>query len=108
MSELCAAEQGRDCLALARAESLAQQVVELQAQNSASHRELFSRLNDLEKREAVQEVQYSTILEKLDVLTQKLDALESKPGKKWESFVEKILWAVTAAVIAFLLGRIGL
>ena len=38
----------------------------------------------------------------------KVDSLESKPGKKWDAMVEKILWAFVAAVVAFLLGRIGL
>ena len=34
--------------------------------------------------------------------------LKEKPGKRWESVVEKAVWAVCAAVIAFLLGRVGL
>lgn len=34
--------------------------------------------------------------------------LASKPGKRWESIVDKAVWAVLAAVIAFMLGRIGL
>ena len=32
----------------------------------------------------------------------------NKPAKRWEGMVDKITWAVVAAVIAFLLGRIGL
>lgn len=40
---------------------------------------------------------------KVDVKT-----ILDKPGKRWESIVEKIIWAVCAAVIAFLLGRVGL
>ncbi len=35
-------------------------------------------------------------------------ALNAKPAKRWESIVDKTVWAVLAAVIAFLLGRIGL
>lgn len=35
-------------------------------------------------------------------------ALNAKPGKRWESIVDKTVWAVLAAVIAFLLARIGL
>lgn len=41
-------------------------------------------------------------------LGSKVDVIESKPGKKWEALAEKALWAVVAAVIAFLLGRVGL
>lgn len=41
-------------------------------------------------------------------LGNKVDIIEDKPGKRWEGIVDKALWAVCAAVIAFLLGRIGL
>lgn len=92
-----------------------QQVKDLQKQNGEDHREIRDRLAQLEKEDAVQLVQYRTILDKLDGLTQKhdclnakLEALEAKPGKRWESVVEKAIWAVAAAVIAFLLARIGL
>ena len=35
-------------------------------------------------------------------------ALNAKPGKRWESIVDKAVWAVLAAMIAFLLARVGL
>lgn len=35
-------------------------------------------------------------------------SLTSKPAQRWEGIVDKIIWAVCAAVIAFLLGRLGL
>lgn len=38
----------------------------------------------------------------------KIEALEAKPGKRWESIVEKAIWSVCAAVIAFLLAQLGL
>lgn len=34
--------------------------------------------------------------------------LTSKSAKRWESLVDKALWAIAAAVIAFLLAKIGL
>lgn len=80
-----------------------------------THKEIFSRLNALEKENAVQVEQYNSIIKEISALTashnvlnEKLSALEAKPGKRWESIVEKIIWAVCAAVIAFLLARIGL
>ena len=94
---------------------LEQQVKDLQKQNGEDHREIRDRLAQLEKEDAVQLVQYRTILDKLDGLTQKhdclnakLEALEAKPGKRWEGIVQKAVWAFCAAVIAFLLGKIGL
>jgi hypothetical protein len=38
----------------------------------------------------------------------KVSALEAKPAKRWDSFVEKVIWAVVAAVVGFLLAKIGL
>lgn len=34
--------------------------------------------------------------------------LAEKPAKRYDSLVDKVVWAVLAAVIAFMLGRIGL
>ena len=81
---------------------------EVNRQHSATHREMFDRLRTLETLSAVQENKLDTILKKLDEITAKVDALESRPAKRWEGLVEKSIWAVCAAVIAFLLGRVGL
>lgn len=35
-------------------------------------------------------------------------SLAEKPGKRYDSLVDKVIWAVLAAVIAFILGRVGL
>ena len=51
---------------------------------------------------------YRAIDAKLDELTIMVKELSGKAGKRWEGLVEKALWAVCAAVIAFLLARIGL
>lgn len=91
------------------------QVTELQNRNGTAHKELRERLSKVEMTNAIQNERYDAILEKLDALTNrhdtlnvKLEALEAKPGKRWESIAEKAIWAVVAAVIAFLLGRVGL
>ena len=101
MPEKCS----ESCPDLARLE---QQVKELQKRNGEDHKEIRDRLSQVEKDDAVQKEQYKTILDKLDALTVKVEQLEAKPGKHWESVVEKAVWAVCAAVIAFLLGRVGL
>lgn len=38
----------------------------------------------------------------------RLETLEQKPAKKWESFVDKVVWAVAAALIAYILSNFGL
>lgn len=49
-----------------------------------------------------------TVAESVERLDGKVTALEQKPAKRWDGLVEKVIWAVVAAVIAFLLGRVGL
>ena len=103
MPETCT-NNPMDCPFKARIEALE----EANKQHSATHREMFGRLGALETLSAVQENKLDTILKRLDELAEKVDSLEAKPAKRWEGLVEKAVWAVCAAVIAFLLGRLGL
>lgn len=65
-------------------------------------------LQDLATAVAVMAEQIKTMNGSVETLNEKVDKLEEKPGKRWEAIVDKVIWAVCAAVIAFLLGRIGL
>ena len=83
--------------------------------HSETHKEIFDRLRKLEINDATQIEQYKSIIKELaglslsiNTLTEKLSALESKPGKRWDAIVDKAIWAVLAAVIAFLLAKMGL
>lgn len=96
-------------------DKLEKEVHNLRDQNSEAHREIFKRLNDIERTNAVQDERYSATMDKLDEISTKQDALgekigaiEAKPGKRWEGIVDKAIWAVLAAVIAFLLAKAGL
>ena len=58
-----------------------------------------------------QKHQTETIKEiKTDVsaLDGKVEAIEQKPAKRWDGLVEKVVWALVAAAITFILTRIGL
>lgn len=57
---------------------------------------------------AVMAEQIKTMNSSVETLTGKVDRLEDKPRKRWEGLVEKAIWAVAAAVIAYLLGKFGL
>lgn len=76
------------------------------------------RLDEVERRQDNLDDLVSTVkvlatqeqnLEK-DVKEIKSDvkSLTSKSGKRWDSLVDKIIWAVAGAVLAFLLAKIGL
>ena len=87
---------------------LEKELDKFQGQNSDTHREIFRRLNDLERAEAAQEQHFSTVNEKLDKLIEWQEAQREKPAKRWEGLVDKLIWAVAGAVVAFLLARVGL
>ena len=75
------------------------------------HDVLHSMAASLEVMANEQKHQTQTIADvKTDVgrLESKVDVLESKPAKRWDGIVDKAIWAVLAAVIAFILGRVGL
>lgn len=75
---------------------------------NAEHKEFYDRLRAIEIGDAIRSERYETILEKMDGLTEAVDALTSAPGKKWESLMDKIFFTVVGAVVAFLLTQIGL
>lgn len=76
------------------------------------------RLEELEKRQdnlddLVSVVKVLAVREEAvenDVKEIKADvkSLTSMPGERWNSLVDKIIWAVAGAVLAFILGKIGL
>ena len=77
-------------------------------QHGNTHREIFRRMNEVERANAVQDERYSAIDKKLDELNVMVRELSSKAGKRWDSLMDKLIWAVAGAVTAFLLGGIGL
>lgn len=76
------------------------------------------RLDDVEKRQddlgelvgtvkalVVREENVENVVQEIKT---DVKSLTSKPAQRWEGLVDKVLWAVAAAVIAFLLAKIGL
>lgn len=68
-----------------------------------------SALHQLATSVAVMTEQLKTMNQNVDDLTGKVDALESRPGKRWEGLVDKLLSALAGAFLAWLaLGAQGL
>ena len=44
----------------------------------------------------------------LNKLVARQEADDQKPGKRFDAIVDKAIWAVLAAVIAFILAKFGL
>jgi chromosome segregation ATPase len=83
-----------------RSKSNTHRLEKLEESTEAINRLATSMEVMLSKQEQVAET-----VEKLDG---KVTALEQKPAKRVDGLVDKIIWAVCAAVITFLLARIGL
>ena len=76
------------------------------------------RLDDLEKRQdgledlvasvRVLAVRQETVEADVKEIKSDVKQLSGKSGARWDSTVDKIVWAVLAAMIAFVLSRIGL
>ena len=76
------------------------------------------RLDELEKRQdnlddlvgtvKVLAVREENVENDVKEIKNDVKSIKDKPGQRWDSIVDKVIWAVLAAVIAFILGRIGL
>lgn len=103
LQETCKMSPEQDCLGLMRTREVERNVVELRKQNSATHERIYERLNELEKQEGIQNVQYENILEKLDQLSGDVNELKTKPAKRWESILEKVIGLFAAGQVGYVL-----
>lgn len=94
---------------------LEQQIKDYIKQNSEDHKELRERITKVELTNAIQNERYDAILKELngqnkqlDEISQRISLIESKPAKRWDGIVEKCVWAIVAAVITFILAKIGI
>lgn len=65
-------------------------------------------LHQLATSVAVMAEQLKTLNTGVSTLSGEVEELKEKPGKRWDSLVDKIVWAVAAALIGFALAQIGL
>ena len=76
------------------------------------------RLDDMEKRQdnldklvgtvSVLAEREKRVEDDVKEIKSDVKSLTEKPGKRWEGIVEKVIWAVVAAVVGFLLAQVGL
>lgn len=67
--------------------------------HSKTHQEIFDRMRDVEKDNAVQAAQYKTITDTLGEIKATVDTMAAKPGKRWEALVGCILSALAGAFL---------
>ena len=79
---------------------------------------LKHRMNDLEKSNTVlnrlatavevMATKQDSISKNVDKLTNKVESLEAEPGKRWKFVVEKSIYFIVGAVLAFIFGKAGM
>ena len=67
-----------------------------------------SVLHQLATSVAVMAEQMKTLNKSVNTLADEVEDMKEKPAKRWDSLVDKIIWAVAGAVLAFILAKIGL
>lgn len=65
-------------------------------------------LNKLATSVAVLAEKVSTMSGNVEALNGKMDAIEGKAGKRWEDLIDRVIWAVAAAIVSYILARAGI
>ena len=76
--------------------------------NKEAHKEYYSKLEGSHTDVALIEERVSQIKEDTEEIKASVRELRDKPARRWDSLVDKTLWAIAAAVITYLLARAGL
>lgn len=84
----------------ARASSNTKRLNKLEESTEALNRMAISMEVMAEKQDRVADT--------VDRLDSKVEALEGKPAKKWESLEEKVLLTLVAAIIGYFLAKLGI
>ena len=103
----CIIDSQRECLGLARIESVEEQLREHREKSSKDHREMFDRIRALEIANAKTDTQYGQIMETLGALKADINELKAKPARRWDSIVDKILLGFISAVLVYIMTQIG-
>lgn len=65
-------------------------------------------LHSLATSVAVMAEQMKQMNKSVATLTTEVEEMKEKPGKRWDALIDKILWGVAGAILAYFLAQIGL
>lgn len=109
--EKCILDPERDCIGKAAAALLEKRITDLEKdrdKQTAFRESYYAEQRARIKRDAELDAKISGMDEKLDKLVSWQDGQQAAPKRRWDAIVDKAIWAVLAAVIAFVLAKIGL
>lgn len=65
-------------------------------------------LHSLATSVAVMAEQMKQMNKSVTTLTSEVEEMKDKPGKRWDALIDKIIWGIAGAVLAYFLAKIGL
>lgn len=111
MGEKCQRDPALDCDVAVRTAALERRIEALEGWRDDSkqfHKAFYDWQREQIQREARLDEQIKNMNQNLELLLQAQREQQQKPGKRIEALADKLIWAVLAAVVAFVLGRMGL
>lgn len=111
MDEKCVRDPRHDCFGLEAAARLEGRIKALEEWREDS-KDFHAKFYDWQRQQIARDARLDEKLSGMDENIKKVlatqEACSLKPGKRWDAIVDKAIWAVLAAVIAFVLAKIGL
>ena len=104
MAQQCLDYPDRPCYGLEKAKELEERINNDTKRNTETHREMYERIRLLEIEQAETKTQYGHIMETLGAIKADVAELKSKPAKRWENVVDKVIFAVVGAGVAYILS----
>ena len=107
----CIIDPERDCIGKAAAALLEKRIEDLEDWQRSSkkfHHDFYDWQRGQIARDAKLDEKLTHMGANLEKLLATHEANAAKPGKRWDAIVDKAIWAVVAAVIAFVLAKVGL
>lgn len=111
MDDKCIINPERDCIGKAAAALLEKRIEDLeewQRDSKKFHNDFYDWQRTQIARDARLDEQLNNMNNNISKILAQQEACAMKPGKRWDSIVDKAIWAVLAAVIAFILAKVGL
>ena len=111
MDDKCILDPERDCLGkieAAKLEGRIKSLEEWQRESKKFHNSFYDWQRDQIARDARLDEKLTGMDDNIKKVLAKQEACELKAGMRWDAIVDKTIWAVLAAVIAFVLAKVGL
>ena len=111
MDDKCIINPEQDCIGKNYAIKLEARIESLESWQRDS-KKFHNDFYDWQRTQIARDARLDEKLSGMDANIKKVlakqESCELKPAKRWDAIVDKAIWAVLAAVIAFVLAKIGL